>query len=74
MLDSFAPAFMVENLTFRMFVVFYLQKTQEEPVEYTASGRVKRKTASNVTYKEEDDSQDFDLDLLLEQMEAQEKK
>ncbi|XP_066926752.1 lymphocyte-specific helicase-like isoform X2 [Clytia hemisphaerica] len=50
------------------------KKKQEEPVEYTASGRVKRKTASNITYKEEDDSQDIDIDLLFEQMEEQERK
>ncbi len=49
-------------------------------MEYTNSGRVKRKSTKGVHYKtiyegeDEEDSQDIDLDKLLENMEAEVKR
>ncbi len=47
-------------------------------MEYTNTGRPKRKTTKDVKYKSiyesDDDSEDFDFDNLLEKVEAEEEK
>ncbi|XP_012561048.2 lymphocyte-specific helicase isoform X2 [Hydra vulgaris] len=57
-------------------IIDIIQKknTVEEKVELTPSGRPKRKARTNVKYTEEDDSQEFDFEKLLEEIEESEKK
>ena len=53
-----------------------LLKVEEEVIEYSPAGRVKRKASKKVRYREyeDDDSMSFDLDKIMQEVEEQEKR
>ena len=55
-------------------LLFEQEKEENTPQEYTASGRLKRKTATTITYKEEEDDGDIDMNSLFKEIEEQEQR